>query len=193
MGYRRITRAATATIMGVAMLGIAAPAAHATEFACQYVNTIAIKTQATSTRPSRYLSAELAYGEPYYGMIRARATAIGPWEKFKRYECFGRQERVWAFRAANGLWVSSERGYGGAYNGLLRASADTVQEWEIFNMVLGGNAPGESSNFSWKPYDYAQPYYFSAEWGAGGDHNGMVRARAGQIGPWEKFEVEFIR
>ncbi|MEU7899214.1 hypothetical protein AB0B45_40960 [Nonomuraea sp. NPDC049152] len=183
----------TATIMGVAVLGIATPQAHAAEYDCTYLNTVAIKTQATSARPSRYLSAELAYGEPYYGMIRARATQIGPWEKFKRYRCAeGAPIPVYALRAANGLWVSSERGYGGAYNGLLRASADIVQEWELFYMKLGGNAPGEWSDIYWTPSYGAQRYYVSAEWGAGGDHHGMARARAGQVGPWEKFEIEFI-
>ncbi|WP_424887005.1 hypothetical protein [Streptomyces sp. XH2] len=36
----------------------------------------------TSRANGRLVSAELGYGGDTYGMLRARATAVGPWELF---------------------------------------------------------------------------------------------------------------
>jgi hypothetical protein len=81
-----------------------------------------------------YVTAELGYtgtenGMQIYGMLRARATSVGPWEEF--------QTDNEALKAANYLYVTAELGYTGTYNGMalagmLRARATSIGPWEQF-------------------------------------------------------------
>jgi hypothetical protein len=81
----------------------------------------------------RYVSAELGYGGGNYAMLRARARAIGPWERYDLYR--NNRTGAWSIRSrANGRYVSAELGYGGGSNATLRARAGGVGPWEQFNI-----------------------------------------------------------
>jgi hypothetical protein len=82
-----------------------------------------------------FVSAELGYGWPYTGMLRARSSTVGPWERFD----FVYQAGNFAIRSeANGLYVSAELGYGSPDYGLLRARSDVISDWETFSLGLPG-------------------------------------------------------
>jgi hypothetical protein len=72
----------------------------------------------------KWVSAELGYSEPFYGMLRARASTIGPWETFNA--------SVGLRNLANWKLVSAELGYTGGRNGMLRARASSFGPWESF-------------------------------------------------------------
>src|SRR4051794_36847824 len=79
---------------------------------------------------ARYVSAELGYAGSSYGLLRARATKVGPWEKF---ECVTTGTNQWAIRSrANGRYVTAELGYSGDLYGVLRARATTIGVRERF-------------------------------------------------------------
>jgi len=129
-----------------------------------------------------YVSAELGYTGDDYGMLRARAASVGPWEQFE--ECPLGPYTITLRSEANGLYVSAELGYTGTENGMqiygmLRARATSVGPWEEF----------QTDNEALKAANYL---YVTAELGYTGTYNGMalngmLRARATSIGPWEQF------
>lgn len=82
-----------------------------------------------STANSRYVSAELGYTGGNYAMLRARATSIGPWEKFD-INCFVATCTIKSL--ANGLYVSAELDYTGGNYAMLRARASSPGPWETF-------------------------------------------------------------
>jgi hypothetical protein len=122
----------------------------------------------------RYVSAELGYTGSDYGMLRARATSIGPWERFEI--CYASASNFnFSLRSlANGRWVSAELGYTGSRYAMLRARAGSIGPWERFN---AGNELQSNANHRW----------VSTELGYTGSLYGMLRARAGSIGPWENW------
>lgn len=133
-----------------------------------------------SKAAGRYVSAELGYTGSDYGMLRARATSIGEWERFEL--CWGRgtQQADFTLRSlANWRYVSAELAYTGSRYAMLRARASSYDSWEIFN-----GASGWRSKANWK--------LVSAELGNTGGYYGMLRARASTAGPWEAFEVRYI-
>lgn len=81
-------------------------------------------------KTARYVTAELGYPSTNtnYGMLRARATSIGAWEKFDSVPALGCAIRS----VANGRYVSAEAAYPGSSNGELRARSATIGPWEIF-------------------------------------------------------------
>ncbi|MER7753775.1 hypothetical protein [Kitasatospora sp. NPDC097643] len=153
-----------------ATLGNAAP----DEVAC-----VTEGTPLKSAASGQYVSTELAYGGDSYGMLRARAGALGPWEQYNL--CRNNRSGVYSIRsAANGRWVSAELAYGGDQYGELRARADVLGPWEKFTVEpVGGNYALKSA---------ANGQYVSAELAYGGDQYGELRARAGALGPWEQFQ-----
>jgi hypothetical protein len=133
----------------------------------------------TSVANGLIVSAELGYGEPFTGELRARAGAVGPWELFT--VCQDDATLVVVFISqANGLLVSAELGYGDPFTGLLRARAGALGSWEQFVIVDGGG--GTLAIIS-----LGNGLAVSAELGFGEPHTGALRARAGAIGPWEQF------
>ncbi|HXA60500.1 MAG TPA: hypothetical protein VNW94_15180, partial [Streptosporangiaceae bacterium] len=68
-----------------------------------------------------YVTAELGsgYTGADYGMLRARATSVGPWERFE--ECPLVPYTITLRSEANGLYVTAELGYTGTENGMLVA------------------------------------------------------------------------
>jgi hypothetical protein len=79
----------------------------------------------------RYVSTERGYGGDSANMLRARATAIGPWELYYTSRA---PRRGWTtmYANANNRYVSAEIGYGGDYNGMLRARATAIGPWEWY-------------------------------------------------------------
>ncbi|MEV6487597.1 hypothetical protein AB0M20_03005 [Actinoplanes sp. NPDC051633] len=120
----------------------------------------------------RWVSAEIGYAGSDNGMLRARATAIGPYERFEI--CYLSTDNYnFSLRSlANNRWVSAELGYTGSRYAMLRARATSIGPWEKFS---GYAEIQNSGNHRW----------VSAELGYSGSLNGMLRARAGTIGPWE--------
>ncbi|ARZ72115.1 hypothetical protein SMD11_6539 [Streptomyces albireticuli] len=133
----------------------------------------------TSHTNARLVSAELGYGGDSYGMLRARATAIGPWERFT--VCFN--DWHWTIQSqANDRYVSAELGYGGDSYAMLRARATAVGPWERFSLNYCGQGCTTITS-------QANDQLVSAEMGYGGDSYGMLRARATALGPWERFSA----
>jgi hypothetical protein len=137
-----------------------------------------------STSNGRYVSAELGYGGSSYAMLRARATAVGPWEKF--YLCWGDGYSAdqWALLAAgNADYVSAELGYTGSSYAMLRARATALGPWEKFRWLTNGND---------ELLSVQNGRYVSAELGYTGSSYAMLRARATAIGPWEQFTISYV-
>lgn len=127
-----------------------------------------------------YVSAELGYTGGNQGMLRARGSQVGPWEKFSLYYL---GDGTWTMQSqANGLYVSTEIGYTGGNYGMLRARSSQIGPWELYYVIPTG---GDSFALQ----SYANNNYVSAELGYTGGNYGMLRARATQIGPWEQFHV----
>jgi hypothetical protein len=127
----------------------------------------------------RYVSAEIDYSGGYNGMLRARATAVLPWERYTVCRTSSTGATL-IFSPANRRYVSAELGYSGGYNGMLRARATVAGSWEVFitSAASGGGLWIRSR---------ANGRYVSAELGYGGGYNGMLRARATAVLPWEVF------
>lgn len=71
----------------------------------------------------RYVSAELKYTGADQGMLRARATSVNAWEKF-RIDRWGPNPNMYTIRSnVNGKYVSTEMHYTGARHAMLRARA----------------------------------------------------------------------
>jgi len=90
-----------------------------------------------SHRNGRYVSAEFGYTGVDNGMLRARATSIGIWEKFK-IEQWGPNGSMYTIRSLRyGRYVSTELGYGGVRHNMLRARASTIGAWEKYFILCG--------------------------------------------------------
>lgn len=99
---------------------------------CSYWGSGTKVTYIKNLSNGRYVSAELGYTGVDYGMLRARATSVGPWEKFV-IENWGPNPSMYTIRSlANGRYVSTELGYGGSRNNMLRARATSIGNWEKY-------------------------------------------------------------
>jgi hypothetical protein len=131
------------------------------------------------------ISAELGYAGGDYGMLRARASAIGPWEMFGLWPLDpSNYTNTWAIQSWDtGLWVSTELGDSGSKYAMLRARANAIGPWEQYSLYeLGGSLYAIQSR--------ANGLFVSAELGYGGSYYGMLRARASAVGPWEQFYLD---
>ncbi|MEV6487598.1 hypothetical protein AB0M20_03010 [Actinoplanes sp. NPDC051633] len=166
MKFRRtIARLLSASVLTVgAVVAFSASPAHAAE--CY---DVALFNEANR----RWVSAEIGYAGSDNGMLRARATAIGPYERFEI--CYATATRFSIRSWANGRWVSAELGYTGSRYGMLRARATSIGPWERFNSTFSEIQSDENRR------------WVSAELGYSGSLNGMLRARAGSAGPWENW------
>jgi hypothetical protein len=81
-----------------------------------------------SVANGRYVSAELGWTGSSYGLLRARATTIGPWERFR----IPATALTTIRSTANGRYVTAEVGWTGSSYGSLRARATAVGDWEYF-------------------------------------------------------------
>jgi hypothetical protein len=86
----------------------------------------------------RYVSAELGYArtDAHYGMLRARATSVGPWEKFRVLHTPGIDWNTVFQSVANNDYVSAEYGYStdNPLYGMLRARATAIGPWEQYDL-----------------------------------------------------------
>lgn len=129
----------------------------------------------------QWVSAEVDYTDQYYGMLRARAPGIGPWETFSL--CLNDVTGNWnIWSVQSGYYVSAELGDPPYYYGMLRARATSLGPWEQFNLFC-------DSNGRLVIQSAANGDFVSAE--IGSDYTdgayGMLRARATEIGPWEEY------
>ena len=85
---------------------------------------------------NRIVSGELGYAGSLNGVLRARSTSVGTWEKF---QCVAVGANQWALRSrANGKFVSAELHYAGSLYGTLRARSTTVGTWEKDTITMVG-------------------------------------------------------
>jgi hypothetical protein len=142
-----------------------------------------------------FVSAEAgdAYGGDWAGMLRARNTYIGPWEKFQLCSvddsAWPDGVALWA-ESVHG-WVSAEIGYGGAgMSGLLRGRpySDTIETWEEFRIInLGGT--NHIALFSAANYDVVTA---ELDYPTNDTLYGRLRARTNVLGPWEQFYISYL-
>jgi hypothetical protein len=131
------------------------------------------------------VSAELGWGGSDYGILRARATQVGPWEWFTLcwWSSSDPTKTIYAIQSdANGKFVSNELGWSGNRYGILRARATDIGPWEHFH--IGVTCPG---SICWWFESATIGRYVSAEFGWAGNDKGILRSRATAIGPWEQF------
>ncbi|GGQ76756.1 fascin domain-containing protein [Couchioplanes azureus] len=127
----------------------------------------------------RWVSMEKGYSGTDNGMLRARATVVGPWERFVVCRDNVTGYTYWASQDT-GLVVSTELGYSAGDYGMLRARATIVGPWEQYYTT---SQPG-----SWfSMYAYGNGRWVSTEIGYSAGDYGMLRARATVIGPWEQY------
>jgi hypothetical protein len=138
-----------------------------------------------------YVAAELNYDRgpentKAYGMLRARADTVGAWEKFQFcFIKFDHGRLIWAiFSNANDRWVAAEIDYPTRVKGELRARAEKIGPWEEFYVEC---IPGSGGQFTIQ--SVANQKFVAAELGyrTSEKEYGMLRARAGAVGAWERF------
>jgi hypothetical protein len=144
----------------------------------------------SSVYPYYYVSTELTFGwndgVNDHGMLRARATAIGPWERYTI--CFDYTDHSYSIRSpAANAWVSAELLYPGIRAGMLRARANAVGPWEKFDIVDNGGQGRTIRSLANDRFVAAEFVYVDPP--SGDPRKGMMRARTGAdaIGPWELF------
>jgi len=128
-----------------------------------------------------YVSTEIGYSGADNGMLRARSSSIGAWERY--YLCYD-GSGYGIYSLANSRYVSNELGYTGGDYCMLRSRATSIGSWERF--YLYGNSNG---TYSWR--SVANMNYVSTEIGYTGGDFGMLRARSTANYDWEKFYLVY--
>ena len=130
-----------------------------------------------------YVSAELGETGPLKGALRARATSVGAWEKFK---CVAIDHGRWAFRSrANSRYVAAELDYPSYIYGALRARSTSIGAWENFTV-----RPVASCARCVLLKSPANQRFVSAELGFPGTAHALMRARSARGSSWETFTIE---
>jgi ABC-type phosphate transport system substrate-binding protein len=128
-----------------------------------------------------YVSADLGQQGALQGVLRARATSVGRWERF---ECDVVATNRWTILSdANHRYVSSLLGTSGQLANALRADATA--------------AGSTTANYSFVPVPGCGCFairgpngrYVSAELANPVGTYALLRARSSTIGPWEKFTL----
>ena len=181
----RLPPPASRAVASARPAGQAAPARLRAAFPADTISCFDQQSLAANAN-SDYVSAELGYTGASYGMLRARATTIGPWEKFDF--CHDVTQGWWAISSdANGLYVTAQFGYPGASFGELTASSSIIGPYQKW--VLGcvpGSPVGPQIEFV-TIQAQTNLNYVSTEIGYTGASYAMLRARAATAGPWEKY------
>jgi hypothetical protein len=165
----------------------AAPAPAAPSAAWQAVATPDVTTGSVFAMRfianGRYVSTEIAWTGGAYARLRARATTVGPWEKYTLYA----SGSAWAIRSkANGRFVSAELGWTGNNYGLLRARATSIGPWERYSLLYN------STSRRYALRSMANGRYVAAELGFPQPFTGELRARSTAIGSWEQFTLHVV-
>lgn len=122
-----------------------------------------------------FVAAEAEYTGSVFGMLRARSSSVGPWEKFSLCPMDGYYT---LFSYGTGSYVSAEKNYTGADAGMLRARSASVKSFEKFEVRCPSYCTIKS---------LVNGQYVSAELAYTGTGYGMLRARSTAVGDWEKF------
>ena len=139
-----------------------------------------------SAANSDYVSAEIDDTGADYGMLRARATTVGPWEKFDF--CYDVTQGWWAISSdVYGLYVTQQFGYPGASFAELTASSSIIGPYQKFLLSCLQGPPVSPRVDYVLLQAQTNLNYVSAELGYTGADYGMLRARAATAGPWETF------
>lgn len=126
-----------------------------------------------------WVSAELGGTGDTYARLRARATAIGPWEIFDFCDDF--TQNFWFIVSdANKMAVSTELGGTGNDYARLRARATIIGPWEQY-------AIGCTPNHTLVIKSLANNMFVSTEIDFTGDNYGLLRARATSVQGWEQY------
>lgn len=92
----------------------------------------------------------------------------------------------WALKAPNGKYVRVEMHDTGKYEWRLRAVSTEVNSWERFTLHTNHPAKNIMSLRSETTGFFTTPEFLDGE-----DREGMLRARGGNLGSWQQFEVDF--
>lgn len=147
-----------------------------------WCNSNALKSAANS----KYVSAELDYTGSNYAMLRARATAIGGWEKFKFIGDCALTTGCLIKSTANSRYVAAELNYTGSNQYMLRArTSGSPGSWERFWIKQCDTSAGCLIK------SVAAGKYTAAELDFTGSRYGMLRARTNpaDIGARERFRL----
>lgn len=143
-----------------------------------------------SDQNHHFVSTELGDAGNDYQMLRARATAVGAWERYG----ICRDENtnttsIWS--TANGLFVSAELGFPGAQQDMLRARTpgSALGSWEVWYSSADPSQCGSTSGTTTYLANGGNFLYVAEEDGYPGIENGMLRARTpgNALGSWEVF------
>jgi len=174
--------------LSVLLVSAVAAATAVFSVAPAQAGTICSKIVIWSRGAGRYVSAEVGYTGSNYGMLRARASTIGAWERFEICQNFGSVPGGAIFwtslkSLANNRYVSADWNQSGSLDGMLRAGwATSIGPWEQFQWDTGNVGDAEILSLS-------SMYYVSAELSPTYPHFQMLRARATQLGSWERFDA----
>ena len=106
---------------------------------CSYMSGATKISYIKNEYNDRYVSAELSYTGADDAMLRARATTVGPWEKFS-IERWGPNPTMYTIKSlANGKYVTVELGtsYTGNRRAMLRARGTSIGNWQKFHILCG--------------------------------------------------------
>ena len=131
-----------------------------------------------------YVAAEQGSGFPEPGMLRARTpgNAIGTWELF--HVCRDPVSWETAILADNGRGVDIETSATDTRGGLLRARVCCSASFLFTTYRPPGS--GTTLNETWF-YSTQAKLFVSAQLDYSGTYHASLRARLGQVGPWESF------
>lgn len=124
------------------------------------------------------VSVELGSDATFPGELRARATKIGPWEKFTY--CIDDNNVFTLKSLANGEYVSCEENFDPPYQYLLRARASTVGSWEKYVRYSNGDTFGFTGSPS---------YWVTGDLNFTGNDKGILLANRKTKGSWETWAM----
>jgi hypothetical protein len=175
--WRPAVRGLVALCVASALIGFPTAASAQDVVSCAKVSFQSIAN-------GKYVTAELGKVGTHYGMLRARATSVGPWELFKLcYHTDGGWFHIESWE--NKLFVRVHDFAEGRYQWMLTASASSLSGAATFYRdtgSVGWSAFRYSATFKWVSTELSPQTYPP-------DELGMLRARANAIGPWEQFAV----
>ena len=187
----------------VTVLGPGAAAPAMADPGCPEPSLCVVPPYFQSAANGLYVSAEQGYRGSNSRMLRARARDLGAWEAFAAApmpnlsdgstQCAYPPPAGWGCSGSivirsldSRLYVSAELAYGGMYYGELRARATEIGPWELFDSYyLLGVAITQPDVHAYR--SQANGLFVSTELNYRDSNYGMLRARATEIGPWERF------
>jgi hypothetical protein len=135
-----------------------------------------------SADTGRYVTAELDDTGNLHGVLRARSSAVGPWEQFR---CVAIGANQWAIESrSNNKYVASELHDASPLYASLRARSSGIGAWETMTIT-----PVTSCASCFALESSANGHYVSAELRYSGSRYGLLRARSRAVGPYETFVI----